>query len=86
MDHAANFQGLVSVFVVKKSPRLFKIRNFESGNNCELKMDFGALLVLITLAILGVSLKTFYDNGKKALFIFPDIRVLIEIVFANRPP
>lgn len=40
-------------------------------------MDFGALLVLITLAILGVILKTFYDNGKKALSIFPDIKTVV---------
>src|SRR5687767_15323126 len=36
-------------------------------------MNIEALVVLTVLTILVVMLKTFYDNGKKALSIFPDI-------------
>jgi hypothetical protein len=37
-------------------------------------MNIEALVVLTVLTILFVILKTFYDNGKKALLIFPDIK------------
>jgi hypothetical protein len=36
-------------------------------------MNVEALVVLTVLTILGVMLKTFYDNGKRALSIFPHI-------------
>lgn len=36
-------------------------------------MDSVSLIILISTALLGVILKTFYDSGKKALSIFPDI-------------
>lgn len=39
-------------------------------------MDGGSILVLVFIAIAIVMLKTFYDSGKKALSVFPDIRTV----------
>lgn len=39
-------------------------------------MDGGSILVLVFIAIAIVMVKTFYDTGKKALSIFPDIRTV----------
>lgn len=36
-------------------------------------MEVSAILILIGTGVIGVMLKTFYDRGKKALSIFPDI-------------
>jgi hypothetical protein len=37
-------------------------------------MDYSALFILISIGLLIVILKTFYESGKKALSIFPNIR------------
>lgn len=37
-------------------------------------MGGGSILVLVLIAIVIVMLKTFYDSGKRALSIFPDIK------------
>jgi hypothetical protein len=41
-----------------------------------LRMDYTALIILISLGLLFVMVRTFYDSGKKALGIFPDIRTV----------
>lgn len=37
-------------------------------------MDIGTILLLVGISITPFIVKTFYDRGKKALSIFPDIR------------
>jgi len=36
-------------------------------------MGPGSILILVAVSLAGIMLKTFYDRGKKALSIFPDI-------------
>ena len=36
-------------------------------------MEGSAILLLVGILVTGIMLKTFYDRGKKALSIFPDI-------------
>ena len=39
-----------------------------------LRMTTGSIIILVALAFLFVMLKTYYDTGKKALKLFPDIK------------
>jgi len=36
-------------------------------------MGVGSFLILVAVTLTGIMIKTFYDRGKKALSIFPDI-------------
>ena len=36
-------------------------------------MEVSAILILIGISVVGVMVKSFYDRGKKALSIFPDM-------------
>lgn len=36
-------------------------------------MGVGSFLILVAVSLTGIMIKTFYDRGKKALSIFPDI-------------
>ncbi len=36
-------------------------------------MGVGSFLILVAVSLAGIMIKTFYDRGKKALSIFPDI-------------
>ena len=39
-------------------------------------MEGSAILLLVGILVAGIMLKTFYDRGKKALSIFPDINLV----------
>lgn len=46
-------------------------------------MEVGSLLLLVGVAVGIVILKTFYDQGKKALSIFPDIHT-VNVVYRDK--
>jgi hypothetical protein len=46
-------------------------------------MTTGSIIILVSIAFLVVMLKTYYDTGKKALSIFPDIAT-VKVVYRDK--
>ncbi len=46
-------------------------------------MDFGSLVVLVVAVFGVIMLKTFYDSGKKAISIFPDLNT-VNVIYRDR--
>lgn len=46
-------------------------------------MDISSIVILVIVGVGGVMLKTFYDQGKAALAIFPDIKT-VTVVYRDK--
>jgi hypothetical protein len=46
-------------------------------------MEIGPIIILISIGFAIVMLKTFYDSGKKALAVFPDIKT-VSVIYRDK--
>jgi hypothetical protein len=45
-------------------------------------MEIGSIIILVSIGLAIIMLKTFYDSGKNALSIFPDIRT-VHVIYRD---
>jgi hypothetical protein len=46
-------------------------------------MEIGSIIILVSIGLAIVMLKTFYDSGKKALSIFPNINT-VKVIYRDK--